>query len=217
MLLRHVSCPKSSPTPKLQTFNQARPQLSASDRSLIHAHSTINVPIIASHILTNAPTLTALAPPVAGSTVAAGVPVILTVPLPAGIALAIVVTSGGPPFAVVIVVTNGVTVACAGTDAAAANEARAALAADSMAGPRGSVAVWERTEEVREAKQYVGMVVRVVVIVLVATDEMGGALVGSQLLWGSGEGPEREWSRRKEGGNVPGAMSRSWWCGSDCV
>ena len=95
-------------------------------------------------------------------------------------ALAIVVTTcGGPPFAVVMVVANGVTVTRAGMLAGEANDASPALAADSMAGPRGSAAVWERMEEVREAKQYGGMVVRVVVVVVVAMGEMGGVLVHS--------------------------------------
>ena len=97
-----------------------------------------------------------------------------------------------------MVVANGVTVACFGVGgAAAANEASAALAADSIAGPRGSAAVWERTEEVREAKQYGGMVVRVVVIVAVAMGEGGRASVGLQLFRGLGKAPERYWRKGK--------------------
>ena len=116
-----------------------------------------------------------------------------------------------------MVVTNGVTVACAGTDAAAANEASAALAADSIAGPRGSVAVCERTEEVREAKQYVGMVVRVDVIVVVAMGEMGCGVSGSAIAQRLVGGARTMLGSGTEGKGVPGAMSRSWWCWDDCV
>lgn len=158
----------NSQTPDLQP---PRPPLSTSDRFVIHTHNTSKPPTTANHILTNASTLTTFASPVTGCALAIGVPVTLIVPLRAGVAL-----TSGLPFAVVMVVANGVTVVRAVMDAAEANEARAALAADSIAGPRGSVAVWERTEEVREAKQCGVMVV-------VA---MGGALVSFQLLRGLG-------------------------------